>query len=66
MNLTTARSASRAKEIGIRKVVGSSRKQLIGQFLTESLLNALIAVLLSFLLWILLPLSIHYREKDYV
>jgi len=57
MNLTTARSASRAKEIGIRKVVGSSRKQLIGQFLTESLLNAFIAVLLSFLLvWVLLPL----------
>ena len=57
MNLTTARSASRAKEIGIRKVVGSSRKQLAGQFLTESLLTAFIAVLLSFLLvWVLLPL----------
>jgi putative ABC transport system permease protein len=54
MNLTTARSASRAKEIGIRKVVGSSRKQLIGQFLTESLLNAFIAVILSFLLVVLL------------
>jgi putative ABC transport system permease protein len=56
MNLTTARSASRAKEIGIRKVVGSSRKQLIAQFLTESSLNAFIAVLLSFILvWVLLP-----------
>src|SRR4030095_3748946 len=56
INLTTARSASRAKEIGIRKVVGSSRKQLVAQFLTESLLTALIAVLLSFLLvWSLLP-----------
>ena len=56
MNLTTARSASRAKEIGIRKVVGSSRKQLIAQFLTESLITALIAVLLSFaVVWILLP-----------
>ena len=56
MNLTTARSASRAKEIGIRKVVGSSRKQLMAQFLTESLMTALIAVLLSFLLvWVLLP-----------
>lgn len=50
MNLTTARSARRAKEIGIRKVTGSSRKQLILQFLGESLLTALIAVLLSFLL----------------
>ena len=50
MNLTTARSARRAKEIGIRKVTGSTRGQLIGQFLTESLLTALIAVLLSVLL----------------
>jgi len=57
MNLTTARSASRAKEIGIRKVVGSSRKQLVAQFLTESLLTAFLAVLLSFLLvWVLLPI----------
>jgi putative ABC transport system permease protein len=56
MNLTTARSARRAKEIGIRKVTGSTRKQLVFQFLTESLLTALIAVLLSVLLMmILLP-----------
>lgn len=47
MNLTTARSARRAKEIGIRKVTGSSRKQLIFQFLSESLLTAFVAVLLS-------------------
>ena len=56
MNLTTARSARRAKEIGIRKVTGSSRKQLILQFLSESVLTALIAVLLSVLLaFLLLP-----------
>ncbi len=54
MNLTTARSARRAKEIGIRKVTGSSRNQLIGQFLGESLLTAFIAVLLSFLLVLVL------------
>jgi putative ABC transport system permease protein len=48
MNLTTARSARRAKEIGIRKVAGSTRKQLIFQFLTESLLTAFVALLLSF------------------
>ena len=50
MNLTTARSARRAKEIGIRKVTGSSKKQLIIQFLGESLLTSLIAALLSVLL----------------
>jgi len=54
MNLTTARSARRSKEIGIRKVTGSSRRQLIGQFLGESLLTAFIAVLLSFLLALIL------------
>ena len=37
MNLTTARSARRAKEIGVRKVTGSSKKQLVMQFLGESL-----------------------------
>ncbi|MEO7532714.1 MAG: ABC transporter permease, partial [Ferruginibacter sp.] len=54
MNLTTARSARRAKEIGIRKVTGSTKKQLVLQFLSESLLTAFIAVLLSVLLTILL------------
>jgi putative ABC transport system permease protein len=55
MNLTTARSARRAKEIGIRKVTGSSKRQLVLQFLSESLLTSLVAVLLSVLLvWLLL------------
>src|SRR5215212_3913895 len=54
MNLTTARSARRAKEIGIRKVTGSSKNQLVLQFLSESLLTALIAALLSVLLVIIL------------
>lgn len=53
MNLTTARSARRAKEIGIRKVNGSSKKQLVFQFLSESLLTSFIAVLLSVVLVIL-------------
>ncbi|MBX9781795.1 MAG: ABC transporter permease [Chitinophagaceae bacterium] len=53
MNLTTARSARRAKEIGIRKVNGSSKKQLVFQFLSESLLTSFIAILLSVLLVIL-------------
>jgi ABC-type antimicrobial peptide transport system, permease component len=56
MNLTTARSARRSKEIGIRKVTGSSRWQLISQFLIESLLTALFALLLSLgLIALLLP-----------
>jgi putative ABC transport system permease protein len=54
MNLTTARSARRAKEIGIRKVTGSSRSQLVVQFLSESVLVTLLAVLLSFGLVLLL------------
>ena len=50
MNLTTARSARRAKEIGIRKVTGSSRWQLVSQFLVESVLTTLVAMLLSLIL----------------
>lgn len=47
MNLTTARSARRAKEIGIRKVSGSTQPQLVAQFLVESTLTAVFALLLS-------------------
>ncbi len=50
MNLTTARSARRAKEIGMRKVMGSAKKQLVAQFLTESVLTSFIAVLVSVIL----------------
>jgi len=56
MNLSTARSALRAKEIGIRKVIGAQRKEIIGQFLTESVLITWVAMLLAILLtWFLLP-----------
>jgi ABC-type antimicrobial peptide transport system permease subunit len=47
MNLSTARASRRAKEVGLRKVVGADRKQLIFQFLGESLLFSLIAGILS-------------------
>jgi len=47
MNLTTARSIKRAKEIGVRKVVGSSRSSLIAQFLGESLWLSFLAIILS-------------------
>ncbi|RYG93924.1 FtsX-like permease family protein, partial [archaeon] len=43
MNLSTARSALRAKEIGIRKVIGARKKELIGQFLTESVVVAFLS-----------------------
>ncbi|MBS1661216.1 MAG: ABC transporter permease [Bacteroidetes bacterium] len=56
MNLATARSVKRAKEIGLRKVVGSLRSHLIGQFIGESLLFSLLATGLSLaLLFTLLP-----------
>ncbi|WP_339695989.1 ABC transporter permease [uncultured Roseivirga sp.] len=47
MNLSTARSANRAKEVGVRKVLGSFRSQLIGQFISESVLITFIAGLLG-------------------
>jgi putative ABC transport system permease protein len=56
MNLATARSANRAKEVGVRKVMGSQRKQLIIQFITESVVLTLIALTLSIILiYALLP-----------
>jgi putative ABC transport system permease protein len=56
MNLATARSANRAKEVGIRKVMGSQRAQLIAQFITESVVIALIALAASLILiYALLP-----------
>ncbi len=50
MNLATARSANRTREIGIKKVVGASRRDLIGQFMSESLVFSLIALLLAIVL----------------
>ena len=50
MNLSTARSEKRAREVGIRKTIGSQRSQLIGQFFTESMLIVTIALLLSLLI----------------
>jgi putative ABC transport system permease protein len=50
MNLATARSAHRSKEVGIRKVVGASRNQLVKQFLGESLVYSFFALVLSFIM----------------
>ena len=75
INLTTARSSNRSKEIGIRKTLGSNRQQLVRQFLVEAILLAFIAVLISvFLIELLLPafgnlagkqLEINYLQKSY-
>jgi hypothetical protein len=50
MNLSTARSEKRAKEVGIRKAIGSLRRQLIGQFLSESYLVVAFAFVLALLI----------------
>ncbi|MEP7233470.1 MAG: ABC transporter permease [Ginsengibacter sp.] len=64
MNLSTARSEKRAKEVGIRKTVGSVRSQLIGQFLSESVLVALVSFIFSVLLVIvLMPLFNKLADK---
>jgi len=60
MNLSTAKSSLRAREVGMRKVVGSSRSRLMGQFLTESVLLSFISLILgAVIVVILLP---HYRN----
>lgn len=65
MNLSTARSANRAKEVGVRKVLGSFKKDLIRQFLMESLLVSFIALLLALLIAILLlPYFNQLSSKD--
>ncbi|MDX2045289.1 MAG: FtsX-like permease family protein, partial [Chitinophagaceae bacterium] len=57
INLSTARSIERAKEVGIRKTFGSERKALVGQFLMESVLISIISILIAFgLIVLLLPL----------
>lgn len=65
MNLSTARSEKRAKEVGIRKAVGSGRKQLINQFLNESLFMAAFAFLLALgLVTLALPYFNKLTDKE--
>lgn len=67
INLATARSAGRAKEVGLRKVVGSYRGGLIAQFLTESMLYSALSILLGVLLaWLFLPLFNLLADKQLV
>jgi putative ABC transport system permease protein len=56
VNLSTAKSANRAKEVGLRKVVGSYRSSLINQFLAESIVYSVLSFVIGIILaWILLP-----------
>ena len=65
MNLSTARSSSRAKEVGIRKVLGTERKNLIGQFLTESTLMAVISLIIAIAIaYFTLPLFNNIAAKN--
>jgi len=65
MNLATARSSNRAKEVGVRKVLGSLKKNLVKQFLIESLLVSFIALVFAVLIaWLLLPYFNQLAGKD--
>jgi putative ABC transport system permease protein len=67
INLVTAKSAGRAKEVGLRKTLGSPRSYLIRQFLAESLLMSAISFVLGLLLaWLLLPLFNVLANKSLV
>lgn len=64
MNLSTARSEKRAKEVGVRKTLGSDKKQLILQFFSESMILAVIAFVLSLLAVVLImPAFNHLVDK---
>jgi putative ABC transport system permease protein len=65
MNLSTARSTLRAKEIGIRKVIGAQQKEIIVQFLSESVLITCFSLLLALVLtWLLVPLVNKFSDLD--
>jgi putative ABC transport system permease protein len=65
MNMATARSAIRAKEVGIRKVLGAYKGQLINQFLVESVILSFIALLVSLIgVWLFLPDFNNFTGKE--
>jgi len=64
-NLSTARSLARAKEVGLRKVVGAQKRQLVSQFLGESTLFAVLSMVLAMLItWLVLPLFNQLAERQ--
>ncbi len=67
MNLATARSAERAREVGVRKTMGSLKGQLVGQFLSESMLISLIAMALAIvIIQLVLPAFTQLTERPLV
>lgn len=65
VNLSTARATNRIREVGMRKVVGASRSQLIGQFMGESVLTALLALGVALLLaQLVLPYFSHFTSRE--
>ncbi len=65
MNLATARSSLRAREVGLRKVVGAKRSQLIGQFLSESMILALVSLLIAIgIVWSAMPFFNQLANKE--
>jgi predicted permease len=65
MNLSTARSANRAKEVGLRKVIGALKRHIIRQFYGESILFAVIALICAIIITsLLLPVFSNLTEKD--
>lgn len=65
INLTTAKSVERAREVGVRKVMGASRRELVSQFFTEAVLINLIAAALAILIVLLgQPFFDRFVEKD--
>ena len=66
MNLSTARSSKRALEVGLKKVVGARRSQIIAQFFGESVLTTLIAFVFSLILfWTILPIFNDLSAKNF-
>ncbi len=65
INLSTARSIERAKEVGVRKVIGAGKQQLFWQFIGESALLCLLSTAVSFIIaWMLLPAFNHLADKQ--
>jgi putative ABC transport system permease protein len=67
MNLATAQSSSRAREVGLRKVVGSRKQQLVAQFLTESVVLSLLSLIVAVsLVYLLMPSYNNLIDKSLV